>query len=52
MEWQFIAAMVIAIPIILFPVALIWFANIGGLVHALKERKTRAAEEARATIKI
>ena len=39
----FIVALVIAIPIILFPVAFIWYMNIGGIIHAAKE--ARAAKE-------
>jgi hypothetical protein len=35
-----IIAAVIAIPIILFPVALIWYFNIGGIYHAVKEART------------
>ena len=38
MDWQIIVALVVAIPIILFPVALIWYINIGGIYTAIKER--------------
>ena len=47
MEIGFVIALVIAIPVILFPAAFIWYLNIGGLVHALKERKARVAQEAK-----
>jgi len=43
MEWQIIVALVIAIPIILFPVALIWYINIGGIYLAIKEARVRRA---------
>ena len=46
MQWEFIVALVIAIPIILLPVALVWFLNIGGIYTAIKER-----QEKRATLK-
>ena len=36
MEWQIIVALVIAIPVILFPVALIWYINMGGIMTAIK----------------
>ena len=36
-----IVALVIAVPIILFPAAFIWYMNIGGIVHALKEAKVK-----------
>jgi hypothetical protein len=41
MEWQIIVALVIAIPIILFPVALIWYINVGGIYLAIKEARAR-----------
>lgn len=43
MEWQIIVALVIAIPIILFPVALIWYINFGGIYIAIKEVRARRA---------
>ena len=47
----FIVALVVAIPIILFPAAFIWYMNIGGIVAALKEAKAKekkyAAEQVR-----
>jgi hypothetical protein len=45
MEWQIILALVIAIPIILFPVAFIWFINIGGIWTAIKQARARRAVE-------
>jgi len=46
MEWGFIVALVVAIPIILFPVAFVWYLNIGGIYAAVREaRKRRAARE-------
>jgi hypothetical protein len=41
MEWQFIVALVIAIPIILFPAAFVWYLNIGGIYAAIKESRVR-----------
>jgi hypothetical protein len=47
MEWQFIVALIIAIPVILFPAALVWYFNVGGIYAAIKEaREKRAAREA------
>ena len=46
MHWEFIVALVIAIPIILFPVAFIWYLNVGGIYAAVREaQKKRAARE-------
>lgn len=48
MQWEFIIALVIAIPIILFPAAFVWYLNIGGIYTAIKEaRERRAAREQR-----
>jgi hypothetical protein len=37
MQWEFVLALVIAIPIILFPAAFVWYTNIGGIYTALKK---------------
>ena len=42
MAWQLIVAMVAAIPIILFPVALIWYMNVSGLFQVMREARQRA----------
>ena len=41
MEWQILVALVIAIPIILIPVAFVWYLNIGGLYHAFQAARQR-----------
>ena len=41
MEWQIVVALVIAIPIILFPVAFVWYLNVGGIFSAIKEARAR-----------
>ena len=41
MDWEFMVALVIAIPVILFPAAFIWYLNVGGLTRAFKEAKER-----------
>ncbi len=51
MEWQFVVALIIAVPVILFPVAFIWYINAGGLYRALKEgRRARETEQAGTTV--
>jgi hypothetical protein len=53
MEWQVIVALVIAIPVILFPAAFVWYLNIGGIVNAVKEARARkAARESEARSKV
>jgi len=51
MEWQIIVALVIAIPVILFPVALIWYINFGGIYLAIKEARARRAARKKEVIK-
>jgi len=51
MEWQIIVALVIAIPVILLPVAFVWYLNIGGVVHAVREARTARAKKT-ATAKV
>ena len=39
MELGFIVALVVAIPVILFPAAFVWYLNIGGIVEAVREAR-------------
>ncbi len=51
MQWEFIVALLIAIPIILFPAAFVWYLNVGGIYAAIKEaRARRVARETKAKI--
>ncbi len=43
MQWEFIVALVIAIPIILFPAAFVWYLNVGGIYAAIKEAQAKRA---------
>jgi Tfp pilus assembly protein PilO len=45
MEWQFIVALVVMIPVIMLPVAFVWYLNLGGILAAV--RRARATERAR-----
>ncbi|MBA7706803.1 hypothetical protein ES703_115660 [subsurface metagenome] len=46
MQWEFVVALIIAIPIILFPVAYVWYINIGGIVATIKDaRAARVVRE-------
>jgi hypothetical protein len=52
MEWQFVVALVVAIPLILFPAAFVWYLNIGGIAAALREaRAKRAVQEKTVEVK-
>ena len=51
MQSEFVIALVIAIPIILLPVALIWYLNAGGIYAIVKAAmKRRAAAKRRAAV--
>jgi hypothetical protein len=53
MQFEFIVALAIAVPIILFPAAFIWYLNIGGVYAAIKEaREKRAVEQKGAKVAI
>jgi hypothetical protein len=50
MQWELIAALVVAIPVILFPAAFVWYLNIGGIIQAVREARA-AREKKAATVK-
>lgn len=39
MDWMYIVALIVMIPIILLPVSLIWYLNLSSLIAALKKNK-------------
>lgn len=41
-----ILALVLAIPVVLVPVAFVWYINAGGVVAALKEAREKRAHKA------
>jgi hypothetical protein len=43
MDWQVLIALIIAIPVILFPAAFVWYLNLGGIYTAIKEARARKA---------
>lgn len=46
MQWQLIVALIVAVPVILFPAAFVWYLNLGGIVQAVGEaRQARAAHK-------
>jgi hypothetical protein len=50
MQWELIVALVVAVPVILFPAAFVWYLNIGGIVQSVREART-AREKKAATVK-
>ena len=52
MEWQVITALVVGIPIILFPAAYVWYLTLGGVYGLVRERRGgREAAKERATVR-
>jgi hypothetical protein len=43
MQWEFVVAILIAIPIILFPAAFIWYLSFSGIYATIKEARQRRA---------
>jgi hypothetical protein len=41
MNWELAIALVIAIPIILFPAAYVWYLNIGGIYKSIQKAKNK-----------
>ena len=53
MEMGLIVGLVVAIPVILFPAAFVWYMNIGGIAQALREaRESRAAGQKAGTVPV
>jgi hypothetical protein len=45
MDWTFVVALVVAIPVILFPAAFVWYLSVGGIGAAWRETKERRAAQ-------
>ena len=45
MGWQIVIALVVAIPVILFPAAFVWYLNIGGVLTVVKELARKRAKK-------
>jgi hypothetical protein len=48
MQWEFIVALVIAIPVILFPAAFVWYLNASGLYQVIRDTWQKRAHKSRA----
>ncbi len=44
MDIKFIIALIITIPVILFPAAFVWYLNIGGMITAVRELAKKRRE--------
>ena len=47
MEWQFVIALIVMVPMILLPVAFVWYLNVGGIYAAVRgaRKKTVPVEK-------
>ena len=45
MQWEFIAALVLAIPIIILPIAFIWYINSGNTYHIISQPRKKRKKE-------
>ena len=48
MEWYIILALVLGIPVILLPVAFVWYLNVSGLYQVIRDMRQRRKRRARA----
>jgi hypothetical protein len=48
MEWYYILAIVLGIPIVLFPVGLVWYLNVSGLYRVIRDSRQRQRRRAAA----
>lgn len=44
MSWQVAVALIIAVPVVLLPVAFVWYLNTGGVLSAVREMRARRAQ--------
>jgi hypothetical protein len=49
MQWELVIALLIAVPVILFPAAFVWYLNIGGIFAAVREAMARRVTRRRDT---
>ncbi len=48
METGYVVALAIAVPVILFPAAFVWYLNVGGITAALRAAITKKVAQAKA----
>ncbi|MFC2070601.1 hypothetical protein ACFLTB_05480 [Chloroflexota bacterium] len=49
MQWELVVLLIIAIPIMIFPAAYIWYLNIGGIYLLIKEARAKRAAKRKET---
>jgi hypothetical protein len=48
MNTAMIVALAVAIPVILFPAAFVWYLNIGGIIHTVRQARADREKQAAA----
>ena len=51
MEWYIILIIVLAVPVVLFPVAFVWYLNVSGLYRVMRDARQREKKRAEAARK-
>lgn len=51
MEWRFIEALILAVPIVLLPVAVVWYFNLGGVGVAFRQSRTKRMAQREVNLK-
>ena len=46
MQWELVVALALAVPVVLFPAAYVWYLNVGGIYAAIREARTRKVRAA------
>jgi hypothetical protein len=49
MEGTLMIALVVAIPVVLFPAAFVWYINIGGIARMIREARDARIKKAKTT---
>ena len=52
MDWQIVVAMIVAVPVVLFPAAFVWYLNLGGIYTAVKEARAGKVTREKAEVKV
>jgi hypothetical protein len=52
MDWQIVVALIVVVPVVLFPAAFVWYLNLGGIYAAVKEARARKVTREKAEVKV
>ena len=53
MQWELVIGLIVAVPVILFPAAFVWYLNIGGIYAAFRDARARkVARQIKESVKV